>query len=331
MKVVIVGGGISATALLCYFVREEPEWFAAQEWLILEKSARIGVGDLGKYKIRSNSVLPAFRSIIPPCVQLDPVLQALLDNVGQDYAPLALVSEMMAGVATCIVNRYDNVTAKTNSLVSFEDMESMEADCIVNATGAVQTIPSEYLCYRNVLTSTDVLCNSYDFTNQKIAIVGASHSGWSVVWSLLQDYRRPFGSIDLIARHAPRVFFRDADAAALDDYEYGDDDICPETNQIHRFGGLRGDSKQVWRNHRNGLYPNIHLVQAPDLSKYDCIVIAYNYARRMPGCIDFGLMSHTRLLAGEKSFTGSKDGIWLYSNDLAKIVKNHMLKSEKIN
>ena len=336
MRIVFIGGGISTISLLCYFIREENSWFKAHNWLILEKREQIG-GDLGNYKIRSNSVLPAFRSIIPPGIRLDPLLKTLLDNVGNDFAPLGLVSEMMSGIATSILKQYSNVIAKTNSVVlTIEnnvvvlENERIESACIIIAAGGTQEIPSEYIHCRNVLTSTDVLSNnSHDFTNKRIAIVGASHSAWSVVWTLLHDYRKPFSSIDIYSRNKTRVFFRTRNAATLENYEYNDDDICSETNQIHRFGGLRGDSKQVWRNHRNGLLPNINhhicmTIPADLTSKYDYVIIAYNYRRRKiigsENCINFGLMANIPLEAGEKSFKGSKDGIWLYSNNLAKII-----------
>jgi len=342
MKIIIIGGGISSTALLCYFIREENEWFQAQEWLILEKKEQIGIGDLGNYKIRSNSVLPAFRSIIPPGIRLDPLLKNILDNVGNDFAPLGLVSEMMSGIATSILKQYSNVIAKTNSVVLavennvvILENERIESGCIIIAAGGTQEIPSEYIHCRNVLTSTDVLSNnSHDFTNKRIALIGASHSAWSVVWTLLQDYRKPFGVIDIYSRNKTRVFFRTRNAATLENYEYNEDDICSETNQIHRFGGLRGDSKQVWRNHRNGLHPNInhHIAKTipGDLSsKYDYVVVAYNYRKRGiiggENCLNFGFMSNIPLEAGEKSFKGSKDGIWLYSNDLAKIISEKIM------
>ena len=342
MKIIIIGGGISSTALLCYFIREENEWFQAQEWLILEKKEQIGIGDLGNYKIRSNSVLPAFRSIIPPGIRLDPLLKNILDNVGNDFAPLGLVSEMMSGIATSILKQYSNVIAKTNSVVLavennvvILENERIESGCIIIAAGGTQEIPSEYIHCRNVLTSTDVLSNnSHDFTNKRIALIGASHSAWSVVWTLLQDYRKPFGVIDIYSRNKTRVFFRTRNAATLENYEYNEDDICSETNQIHRFGGLRGDSKQVWRNHRNGLHPNInhHIAKTipGDLSSnYDYVIIAYNYIKRkIPGgenCINFGFMSNIPLETGEKSFKGSKDGIWLYSNILAKIISEKVM------
>ena len=347
MRIVFIGGGISTISLLCYFIREENEWFKAHEWLILEKRERIGIGeiigigDLRQYCIRSNSVLPAFRSIIPPSIRLEPLLENLLDNVGNDFAPLGLVSEMMAGVAKSILNQHSNVIAKTNSVVLavennvvILENERIESGCIVIAAGAAQEIPYEYIHCRNVLTSTDVLSNNHDFTNKRIAIVGASHSAWSVVWTLLQDYRKPFGVIDIYSRNKTRVFFRTTNAAVFEKYEYNEDDICSETNQIHRFGGLRGDSKQVWRNHRSGLYPNInhHIVKTIpcDLtSNYDYVIIAYNYKRREifggEKCLNFGFMSNIPLETGEKSFRGSKDGIWLYSNDLAKIISKKIM------
>lgn len=334
MKIIFIGGGVSCISLICYWIREKKEWLKQQTILIIEKQDKLGIGDLGNYKIRSNSVLPAFRSIIPSDIHLDPLLEGILNNIGQDYAPLGIVAEMLSGVAQSILNQYNNVTAKmntecfkiTNKTVHLFPTEKIVGDHIISSTGATQTIPFEYSHY-NSLTSGEVLTGSHDFTNKKIAIIGASHSAWSVVWTLLKNYTKPFGSIDIFSRHKTRVFFRTRQEAILEQYAYTESEICPETNQIHRFGGLRGDSKQIWRNQH--LYPNINhtiALNIPDLSAFDVVIIAYNYKRREieGSSLKFGFMSQMECVAGEKSFKGSKDGIWLFSNNLAKKITELM-------
>ena len=85
-------------------------------------------------------------------------------------------------------------------------------------------------------------------------------------------------------------------------------------------------------NQKNGIYPNIHHFISdtiPDVSGFDVVVVAFNYQRReLPGdgsYIKYGMMSGMQLECGEPSFKGSKDGIWLYSNDLAKQITEKII------
>jgi hypothetical protein len=339
MKIILVGGGPSCIALLCYWIRSRHEWFKQQDFTIIEKKSRLGIGELSQYKIRSNSVLPAFRNIIPKSIELDENLKSILDNIGQDFCPLILVSEMLCTIGTVICHKYRNIKLKLNTeclriekkTAYLNNGDKYTADHIISAIGGIQTIPDDYYG-TNTLLSTTVLNSENDFTGKRIAIIGASHSTWSVVWTLNLQYLKPFKEIHIFSRHKTRVFFRSTKQAKLENYEYDLQDICPETKQIHRFGGLRGDAKETWRNHKNGIYPNIHhtiMSQKADVSGFDIIIIAYNYKRQEiegdRSYIKFGMMSNTYLECGEPSFQGSKDGIWLYSNHLAEKLTNTIL------
>ena len=335
MCIVFIGVGPSCIALLCHWIRHHREWFSQQKIILVEKKNQLGIGDLYKYKIRSNSVLPAFRHIIPKEIQIDTTIARLLDNVGSDFCPLTLVSEMLASIANTIVRRYNNIRvlkdtvalSVVNKKVTLSSGEIIDGSQVISTIGGHQIMPAPYKHLQNAILSTSVLENCPDFSGKRVAIIGASHSAWSVVWTMVLQYRQPFCELNIFSRHKTRVFFRTSGQADIEDYTYTEDDICPETRQIHRFGGLRGDAKQIWRNQRNGIYPNIHHHISdviPDVSTFDTVVIAFNYQRReIPGdgsYIRYGMMSGMRLECGEASFKSSKDGIWLYSNDLAKLI-----------
>ena len=110
MDIIFVGGGPSCVALLCYWIRVHYDWFLKQNITVIERTKYIGVGDLSKYRIRSNSVLPAFRHIIPRKLIIDPRIVSLLDSVQNDFCPLSLVSEMLSAVAESIWKTYTNVS-----------------------------------------------------------------------------------------------------------------------------------------------------------------------------------------------------------------------------
>ena len=65
------------------------------------------------------------------------------------------------------------------------------------------------------------------------------------------------------------------------------------------------------------------------VSGFDVVIIAFNYKRREidgdGSYIKYGMMSGMRLECGEPSFKSSKDGIWLYSNDLARQITDTLM------
>lgn len=85
----------------------------------------------------------------------------------------------------------------------------------------------------------------------EIVIVGGSHNAFSVAWLLTARAPKGLfakGSITIVSRRPPRVFYRSAEEAAADGYRaFTDEDICPRTRRVHQLGGLRGDGRELWR------------------------------------------------------------------------------------
>lgn len=83
----------------------------------------------------------------------------------------------------------------------------------------------------------------------KVVILGGSHSAFSAAWLLTSRTALTFddSAIKILLRRPPRIFYPTRAAAEADGMTVTDDDICPNTKGVNRFGGLRGDGRELWR------------------------------------------------------------------------------------
>ena len=84
----------------------------------------------------------------------------------------------------------------------------------------------------------------------KTMVIGGSHSAFSAVWALLRVlHDPPFGpgDINVLCRREPKIYYPTRMAAATDGYAFAERDVCPATQRVHRFGGLRNDGREIWR------------------------------------------------------------------------------------
>jgi hypothetical protein len=86
--------------------------------------------------------------------------------------------------------------------------------------------------------------------HRRVAILGGSHSAFSVAWvltNLLSEPRFERGDISILLRRQPAIFYDNLAAAAADGYRATENDVCLRTHRVNRYGGLRGDGRHVWR------------------------------------------------------------------------------------
>jgi hypothetical protein len=125
-------------------------------------------------------------------------------------------------------------------------------------------VPSDAILTANGLKrAAQLLANA---RRPRIVVLGGSHSGYSVLWTLthkLPDVQFGPGDITLLSRRQPPVMYSSREDAAKDNYSITDRDICPRTLRVHRLGGLRGDGRETWRrlNGRPGTEPEERVVQ----------------------------------------------------------------------
>jgi hypothetical protein len=95
----------------------------------------------------------------------------------------------------------------------------------------------------------------------RVTVVGASHSAWSVALLLdrgaIDGLPRPRpGGICLLARSGARLYYPSGAEAAADGYPFTSADICPLSGRVNRYGGLRGEARDLAR-------ATLGLVRAP--------------------------------------------------------------------
>ncbi len=86
-------------------------------------------------------------------------------------------------------------------------------------------------------------------SSPRVVILGGSHSAFSAAW-MLTDSGVAFetGAISILHCGRIRIFYGSRSDAANDRYaDFTDRDVCPTTRRLHRFGGLRGDGRELWR------------------------------------------------------------------------------------
>jgi hypothetical protein len=87
----------------------------------------------------------------------------------------------------------------------------------------------------------------------RVAVVGGSHSAWSIAWTLLTDprFRTERGApptVTLVHRSPIRLFYLTRQAAEADRYPFdAERDVCPVSGRVNRVGGLKGDARELAR------------------------------------------------------------------------------------
>ena len=146
---------------------------------------------------------------------------------------------------------------------------SIEAEQVILATGAAQPpvrLEHEWVAGKPLMQRWgDRLLQSGDVigiggaarvsallagkANPRVAIVGGSTSGMSAAYSLLnrlEGVQFGEGGVTLFHRRPLRVYYTSPEEAIADGYtEFGPGDLCPITNRVFRFAGMRLDSREL--------------------------------------------------------------------------------------
>ncbi|CAM9762520.1 unnamed protein product, partial [Ectocarpus fasciculatus] len=162
--------------------------------------------------------------------------------------------------------------------------DALFAEVVVFANGGVQPITralhpvhskkalsSDFVCTKQgVAVLLDMLSKSKPPTggsatnkDRKIVIIGGSHSAFSAAWICLnkldpQKVLFSSGSICLVHRSPVLVFYGSKRDAEVDGYT--DIKHINRNGQIHPFGGIRGDAKQLFRHVRNGKETRVRML-----------------------------------------------------------------------
>jgi hypothetical protein len=87
----------------------------------------------------------------------------------------------------------------------------------------------------------------------RVAVVGGSHSAWSVAWVMLSGpaFRTEGGAlptVTLVHRSPIRLFYLTMEQAEADRYRFDPErDVCPVSGRVNRVAGLKGDARALAR------------------------------------------------------------------------------------
>jgi hypothetical protein len=140
-------------------------------------------------------------------------------------------------------------------------------------------------------------------TSGEVAVVGGSHSAWSVAWIMMNDPRfrtetNEQPTVTLLHRSPIRLFYLTKEDAEAERYPFDRElDVCPVSGRVNRVSGLKGDARELARG-ALGLAEDdlpIRLIQvgksgdrreaAAALDTAGLIVAATGYRPRLPGLV----------------------------------------------
>lgn len=283
---IILGGGPGGTGALIWAAQTGflDAWLD-QGIVLIESQPQLG-GSLGRYAINSDTLGSAYLECLdggsahPFLWQMrsDPVTQEM-QHYRDGLPPLSLVGRFMArlgaGLAD-LLSRHPRCAVLTNttarSVTVMPDgsvkvktvgkagrRRKLQGQSLVMALGAMHAAMPPATLHPNILPSDKILtaaglCEAVDILRRvqrrRVAILGGSHSAYSVAWALthlLGEEAAPGLEIVMLSRQEPPVFYSNAAAAAADGYAFLPGDVCPRTGRVNRLGGLRGNGRDVWR------------------------------------------------------------------------------------
>lgn len=278
------------------------------------------------YQIRSNSPAKDFfagissRGLLAPVLRSEPVraLAALKDN----SAPLILASEFITVLRSHIfdlINSFPSSKLLLNKCVTsikcadgFTTWDSSNrvissTSKIILAAGAEQNTNYKFLDGGSAYFLADEVMRGTGFAPLMLAraerrpaplvIIGGSHSTFAICALLLERFGSDFreGDICILHRTDVRLNYPCIESARTDKYPFSPStDVCPETGQINRFGGLRSYAKQLYLDIKAGKERRIKLIKigpkiTSDLGRCfpnSCIIDATGYSARHIPIID---------------------------------------------
>ena len=301
---------------------------------VVEASAKIGSGTIGKYQITANSLGKIFFEILGKQTRLHSYLRKRasfheLMKYYDEAPPLPLVGEFLEDIGKfiaqkiesnpcCQIQRLTSVTKiriredglfeiSLSPLYQQGDPETILSEKILYNLGGAQ--PQVYPTLSGL--SADKIINSGDFITGvfdnklahllsnsskpiSISIIGGSHSGFSVLYRLKNQFgllNSEKAKIQMLSRSSIRLFYNTRKEAMLDGYTFEDDDVCLSSDRVNRYSGLRYDSFNLAKEVLSGLYQNFSLIlsnaeQSAELSKSDLIIVCTGYTHRAVELLD---------------------------------------------
>jgi len=264
--------------------------------IMLEADAQSG-GQLGRYRINANTDALEIVSGIAENTAFSAIRNDYLKHIKVDQTLISLgrVNDLVLKPLAVKIQQLLGERLQLNSGVALINKDEQGFHCIdqtgqllassrhlVIACGGSEPVLPQLLSYQEkTMVATQFLklesIDQLPCTEGDIVIVGASHSGFSCAWRLLNDplfkgmfNREVKGSnreaekerkIQICHRGETIKMRASRDFAALHAMPYQDpEDICLETELVYRHVGLRKDAKNLYLDINNQRESRVELV-----------------------------------------------------------------------
>ncbi|WP_445179252.1 hypothetical protein [Pseudomonas sp. McL0111] len=287
---ILCGAGPANISLLPDLIQNEQ----IQRCLILEKSTTLGSGEIGQYRITANSLGVVFLEKFQDRTdELSLFLQgtpewAYFTERRGEAVELRHVGRFLEHIGTYVAQHktlYKRFEISTESVVTEIRLTAQGHYCV---TYRVDGQCVEVLCKKVIfniggrlnkttvqhphhnIASDSLLKGAHDRALRNgefnsLAIVGSSHSAISCLIRLVEQLNYP-GTITLLTKREFKLFFDSPASASEQDYPFVDADVCQASQRVNRYSGLRYDSFEFARKIKQGLIPNLSIVNIADAS-----------------------------------------------------------------
>lgn len=270
---------------------EQLDELAREELVIVDAASRdrFGAGQLGRYRVRSDTRARVFAECCEWLDDLDTETRQLVRRCSTDEpVPLTMAARLLRHAGQRLLEALSErprvtVLDRTRLVAMAPDPDGvwlslrgngavrrLRASTLVLGIGGAPRFPSDVRPDPAVDRHSDavlrdpglrVLLSGLDPQRPRVTIVGGSHSAFAVARRLLRaDVPWVDGSIRILHRSPILMTYADVEAARADGQSVGADDICPVTGLVHRFGGLRTDAAALYRRVRSGVEQRVQLV-----------------------------------------------------------------------
>ena len=266
--------------------------------ILIDKTEKIGAGDIQNYRIRANNLGgPFIESIEKSSSQfalkvqqhdtfkklqklkdVDPNLQdvypylsylglAILDEIASHpnvklflNHQLVSIDHLKSGKLKLTLQEnttHQEETAEVeNTFLNLGGTQSIEAlcQCKIADSISLETYREKLITSNQLISLTPeevqekIECTTREEKN--IVIIGGSHSAYSSALKLMEAVEQkqlalPSQSITIVHRHPFKLYFNSANEALTSGYAFKQEDICPLTGVVNRFGGLRYEPRDL--------------------------------------------------------------------------------------
>ncbi|PGD64011.1 hypothetical protein [Bacillus wiedmannii] len=235
------------------------------------------LGDIGRYisrKVESNSNCEVLKMTKVTSIQLrkDGLYEV-------NYAPVFYPKESQKIIAEKVLYNVGGMQPQVSSML--DDIDDRK---IVYSEDFIQGIFDRKL--EGLLSSNSEGIN--------ISIIGNSHSAFSTLYRLKNQFgllNNKKVKINMLYRSPLRLFYNSVQEAIADGYSFSDEDICPSSNRVNRYSGLRYDSFKLVKEILNGTFNNFFFrkansVSKEELSNSDLIIVCTGYRSHKINLLD---------------------------------------------